>query len=170
MLSVDPPSQKVIENSILALHEVLDNHRKVIMARQAALRPEDKVFRQQFGILDFVLVAKTRKRVHKLESFWTGPAQVISTINPWVYGISYLSSSRIFNVHVSRLRKYDNTLRLSRATIETVTKRSLRYFQVDKVLEWRLNETTGMQEGRVQWIGLEGDTWMDKSDIQELIN
>jgi hypothetical protein len=82
MLSVDPPSQKVIENSILALHEVLDNHRKVIMARQAALRPEDKVFRQQFGILDFVLVAKTRKRVHKLESFWTGPAQVISTINP----------------------------------------------------------------------------------------
>jgi hypothetical protein len=51
-----------------------------------------------------------------------------------------------------------------------VTKRSLRYFQVDKVLEWRLNETTGMQEGRVQWIGLEGDTWMDKSDIQELVN
>jgi hypothetical protein len=110
MLSVDPPSQTVIENSILALQEVLDNHRKVIMARQATLRPEVKVFHQQFGILDFVLVAKTRKRVHKLESYWTGPAQVISTINPWVYGISYLSSSRIFNVHVSRLRKYDNTL------------------------------------------------------------
>ncbi|CEO94609.1 hypothetical protein PBRA_000394 [Plasmodiophora brassicae] len=122
--------------------------------KQRARRRRRNVREINFTTGDYVLVANHGKH-SKSEYNWTGPAQIIDTINDWVYRVRDLLTDRISDVHAQRLMFYaDAHLNVTSSLKHNIALTGVAY-QVNAVEDIRVNSTSGDTELLINWIGFD---------------
>jgi hypothetical protein len=164
---------------ILAAFEALDQslqecHSKVIDI-QSRLRQKQSEEQEslglddvQFAIGDWVLVSRATRKTDKLQLQWTGPFQVIDTLSPWVYRVRSLVRSVEKNVHVSRLRLYENKYLTITEEMKNQFIRDTKGFELDEIIASRWNSETSEYELKCRWWGFDADsdTWLTYSKVE----
>jgi tRNA nucleotidyltransferase/poly(A) polymerase len=149
---------------------LLDMHKKVgvkeNIRRNSRLRNNRNSRIQLYNLDkgDFVLVA-TSKPKDKLEARWKGPFRIVTRVNDSVFEVEALILNSENEVHVTRLRPYNDR------ELNSQLKEHIQYhnhcFEVIEILDER--EHKGIKEVLVKWRGFEDDeaTWEPQEVIAE---
>ena len=123
-----------------------------------------------FSIGNYVLAA-TNIIHHRRKSDcnWTGPAQIIDSIDEYIFVVKDLITSDKKEIHAERLKFYDDSsLNVFSALLDNVCLTSGTYL-IDHFLDYRENPDSGVPELLVRWKGFDKpyDTWEPLHNLKE---
>jgi hypothetical protein len=156
-------TEKIV-SEVEKLRNIIEERRVEVYNEQSKRDNNDELMNSEFNVGDYVLVSKKSKRRHKLESYFAGPFVVGEIINKYVYGV--IIGNKINKVHVSRIYRYCMKDMLLPVKIQEFSKRSLKYFQVEKVVRTEYNPTLKKQFSLVQFLGIEESIWIPTEDLE----
>jgi hypothetical protein len=171
--------QEVLDKAMEAQRIILDSsekHQRKVLKERTENIPSDKL---QEG--DLVLLAYPDRTPTKLTPRWRGPLVVVSRRDQSsLVEVQCILTNRIYKVHVSRLKLYNNSRDLPPADIAAV---DIDHYTVESIAGHRVidskakagarrnrNFTARDMEFKVKWLGYdeEDDTWMHYSEIKSL--
>ena len=171
-----------VERNMQGLHDAMEGLWRDAVAKQVERRRGRKRKRltlPSFNVGDTVLVAQAVPG-SKLQMTWTGPHEVMSTVNAFVYEVRPCvpdqGNRRPMRVHVVRLRRFANGPLGTPADAEAIEKAALHDFPDNipqRFVQHRM-ERTGLQL-QVRWLGFDAthDSWEPienlATDVPELV-
>ena len=121
-----------------------------------------RVFDINFTIGDFFLVVSVIKG-SKLAQKWTGPYEIIGSINDYVFKVKHVLTKEIKDVHSSRIQYYRDSG--AGTEVMEVTKSMPTAYQVSKIPDSRTQN--GQKQLLVEWVGFEEPSWEPEETIRE---
>ena len=80
---------------LMLLRQLRAQARKEAGGKQlASSKKNANVLEAEFGLGDWVLISRATRGETKLSHNWTGPFQVVDTLNPWVYTVRSMLTER----------------------------------------------------------------------------
>lgn len=144
------------------LQDALERVHKEVDSTRSATRTRPGEQEVNFGIGDFVMLAKpTRVHGNKLSCQWRGPMRVRSCASPLVFEVEDLVSKDVVKAHAERLKLYhDKSLKVTK-DLEDFVRRKDGVYEVEAIREAKTVD--GQWKFRVSWMGFaaEEDTWED---------
>lgn len=156
--------------SLKTIHEDVLKIQDKIRAEQA--KKESDLVRRlgvndiQYARGDYVLISRQHTRGEKLALTWIGPFQIVDVVNPWVYKVKSLLNDKTKEVHVRRIRFYeDKFLEITEAIREQFI-HDFKGFEVDNVLNIRWDAQAREYKVKVKWWGFTDKeaTWLGWSE------
>ncbi|GKT30418.1 hypothetical protein ADUPG1_005493, partial [Aduncisulcus paluster] len=122
---------------------------------------EEEVESFDFEKGSLVLLERKGSRPHKLAPLYQGPVRVVERRSPVVFRVEELKTGTIEDVHVKRMRPYQND---EEHEPEEVAAKEEEFFQVEKIVDHDTRD--GKLVLRIRWKGYqeEDDTWEDVND------
>ena len=141
--------------------------------RRRARRAKPGVTMPRINIGDLVLVAQTTCP-HKLRMQWTGPHEVVETVNEFCYRVRPVlpppQRRPSITAHIVRIRRFSNAQLGTEADRRRIEESAVRDFPdnfVQRFRGHRRNDATHRVELQVRWLGfdLAGDTWEPVNEL-----
>jgi hypothetical protein len=171
-----PLTSSQILQSFEALDHALQQCHSQVVDIQQALREKHAKNQEllgmddvQFAIGDWVLVSRATRKTDKLQLQWLGPFQVVDTLSPWIYRVRSLVTHVEQNVHIRRLRFYENKFLIITEELKHNFIRQTKGFELDYIVESRWNEHNSEYELKCRWWGFEpdADSWLSYDKVVE---
>lgn len=152
------------------IHKHVDEQTvKIRKQRQQTRSKHRRIQPINFSIGDYVLVASNIKRTPpKTMVTWLGPAQIIDTINDYIYCVKFILSDKE-EVHAQRLKFYsDSSLNITSDLLDNIGLTDSTFFP-QQILDHRVNPDTGESELLIHWKGfeLQDAEWEPLTTMQE---
>ena len=156
----EPIPAHEVEANMHHLHEALEGLWKdAVKAQMKRRRGRPRKKLPVFNVGDMVLVAKAVKET-KLDMTWTGPHEVIGTVNSFVYlvrpKVPDQGKRRPMKVHVVRMRRFSNAALATPADAVAIERAALQDYPdngVERILADRL-DADGLKL-KIRWLGFD---------------
>jgi hypothetical protein len=170
-------SSRMTEQEITLLHEgvclsLQDMHKKVIQTKslireqtRKQRNQKNKVKKINFGIGDFVLVSRATSQ-DKLSPRWTGPYEILDSVNEQVFVVRNLLDGTTAEVHAVRIMFYsDELLDVDSHIKDHLVYQNDSFMEVESISNDRV--INGIRQVLVHWRGFEEPTWELEESIRE---
>ena len=173
--TIERVPQADIETHFQGLSEALEGLWETAVEAQKKRREQNARARgiqalPRVHIGDFVLVAQKTRR-SKVSMTWTGPHNVVGTVNPFVWIVEPLGAQpgkHQMEVHVARMRRFSNAALGTRVDMDRLRAAARRDFPQNFIASFRghrVDEDTGTMMITVRWLG-----WGPEDDSEEPIH
>ena len=114
---------------------------------------------------DYLLLARKRKKIIKLQFNWTGPYRAVKPLRTFIWKIESLDRQRTLEVHVQRLKRYsDASLNAPQRPIEEVRGKQEQY-ELDHFVAWQVQRDTLRVELKCRWMRF-SEVWDTFEDVE----
>ena len=184
-LGVDASERAEADNRVVEAH-LADIHQHLPQLWAKAVQSQQKRRRQnakpglgvpRIHVGDLVLVAEA-VHGHKLRMRWTGPHEVIDTVNKYCYRVRPIvpppQKRKTITAHIVRIRRFSNAALGTDADRRRIEESAVKDFPdnfVHKFVGHRRNPTTNRVELKVRWLGFDaaGDTWESIAELADSV-